>query len=112
MSRYKEKTCPTCGTVHKKQGPYCSRSCGNHRTFTKKERAHLSIKQSEHMMSPNGAEQRALSADLMKLEKKKQLNRDDADLQALKYEDLFVQPVVRELDDNQFIAGGDLWTDA
>ena len=63
-------------------------------------------------MSPNGAEQRALSADLMKLEKKKQLNRDDADLQALKYEDLFVQPIVRELDDNQFIAGGDLWTDA
>jgi hypothetical protein len=112
MSRYKEKSCPTCGTVHKKQGPYCSRSCGNHRTFTNKERAHLSKKSHEHMMSNNGAEQRALSADRMKFEKKKQLNRDDADLQSMSYEDQFVQPVVKVLDDNQFIAGGDLWTDA
>lgn len=63
-------------------------------------------------MSNDGAEQRALSADLMKLEKKKQLNRDDKDLQSLTYEELFVQPIVRDLPDNQFVAGGDLWTDA
>lgn len=112
MSRYKEKTCPTCGTVHKKQGPYCSRSCGNRRVHSKAHREHLAVKAREHMMSNDGAEQRGLSAARMKFEKKKQMNRDDLDLQSLQYEDTFVQPVVPRLPDNQFVAGGDLWTDA
>jgi uncharacterized Zn finger protein (UPF0148 family) len=31
---YKEKTCPACGTKHKKRGEFCSRSCGNKRNHT------------------------------------------------------------------------------
>jgi hypothetical protein len=41
----------------------------------------------------------------------KRHNKSDTDLQDLSYEDLFVEPVVRPLNNNQFIAGGDLWTD-
>lgn len=26
---YKEKQCPTCGTKHRKKGPYCSQGCAN-----------------------------------------------------------------------------------
>jgi endogenous inhibitor of DNA gyrase (YacG/DUF329 family) len=24
---YRQKQCPTCGTIHRRRGPYCSRSC-------------------------------------------------------------------------------------
>mgnify|MGYP003349988139 CR=1 FL=1 len=26
---YKEKTCPTCGTKHRKKGIFCSKTCSN-----------------------------------------------------------------------------------
>ena len=44
---YRKKTCPTCGTEHRKRGPYCSRSCGNHRTHTAEHKEHLSKKTKE-----------------------------------------------------------------
>ena len=47
-----------------------------------------------------------------KLATKKRLNKSDEDLQDLTYEDLFVEPVVRPLNGNQFVAGGDLWTES
>lgn len=32
------KSCPTCGLLHIKRGPYCSRSCGNSRTYTEEQK--------------------------------------------------------------------------
>lgn len=29
MGQYREKTCPTCGTKHRKKGPFCSKACSN-----------------------------------------------------------------------------------
>lgn len=46
------------------------------------------------------------------LARKKALNKDDEDLQELSYEDLFVQPVVRQVSEGQFIQDGDLWTES
>ncbi len=33
-----QKTCPSCSTIHSKRGPYCSRSCGNSRTYTEEQK--------------------------------------------------------------------------
>lgn len=40
---YKEKTCPTCGTTHRKRGPYCCQACAN------RDRPEYSPKVSENM---------------------------------------------------------------
>lgn len=59
---YKEKECPTCGTKHRKQGPYCSRSCGNIRTFTPEEKQHRSNKLHEYYDTPEGIATKHLNA--------------------------------------------------
>jgi hypothetical protein len=64
------------------------------------------------MNAPDKAEHRALAGDRLRHKQKQLVNKDDLDLQELSYEDLFVQPVVRQLPEGQFVAGGDLWTDA
>lgn len=48
---YKEKTCPTCQKVHKKRGPYCSRSCGNHRVWTEEQKKVFGEKKREWLLS-------------------------------------------------------------
>lgn len=113
MGRYKEKTCPTCSAVHRKQGLYCSRSCGNSRQHSAQHKEHLSKKQSAHMISPAAAEQVAYHTERIKLDAKKRLNKGDADLQDMTYDDLYVQPVTpKPIANNQFVEDGDLWTEA
>ena len=63
------------------------------------------------MNAPDKAEHRAHAADILRHKQKQLVNKDDEDLQELSYEDLFVEPVVRPLNGNQFVAGGDLWTE-
>jgi hypothetical protein len=111
MSRYREKTCPQCATVHHKRGPYCSRSCGNSRDHTEERKEHQRTVMTTVMNAPDKAEHRAHAGDILRHKQKQLVNKDDLDLQELSYEDLFVQPVVRTLPDGQFVAGGDLWTD-
>lgn len=43
------KNCGFCGKLHDKPGPYCSRSCGNHRNWTVEQRAVLSERQSTYL---------------------------------------------------------------
>jgi len=113
MGSYKEKNCPTCGTVHRKQGLYCSRSCGNSRHHSAKHKEHLSKKQSEHMTSPAAAEQVAYHTERIRLDAKKRLNKGDADLQEMTYEDVYVPPVTpKPIGFDQFVQDGDLWTEA
>ena len=56
------KTCPRCGTEHKKRGPYCSRSCGNVREHTEEDKAIRSQKLLEYHQTPEGAATREKSA--------------------------------------------------
>ena len=55
---YKKKQCPTCGTEHRKKGAYCSRSCGNHRTFDDAAKVKLSLAQQNFLQSEAGEEQK------------------------------------------------------
>ena len=112
MSRYKEKICPTCGTSHKKRGPFCSRSCGNSRTHTKSHLEVLSQKAKANHAAGIHQEHTENFVAVLKHARKKALNPQDTDLQELNYEDLLVPPVVKTLPDGKFVQDGDLWTDA
>ena len=112
MGQYRQKTCPKCGVTHRKKGDYCSRSCGNHRSFTPKARANLSSKLTNLWQTPEIAERRDHMSSHGKLYVKKMHKPDDEDLQAMTLDDFMIEPQVKELPDNQFVAGGDLWTEA
>lgn len=51
---YRLKKCPTCGTEHRKKGNYCSRSCGNKRTFSDEYRDKLSLGQAARALTDEG----------------------------------------------------------
>lgn len=112
MSRYKAKECPTCGTIHKKQGRFCSRSCGNSRVMTPADRKVRSDAMKRYLDAPEGLEKRESAKDALTLAQIKNKNTHDPDAAELTLDDLFLQPVVRLLPDGQFIQDGDLWTDA
>lgn len=111
MSRYKTKICPTCGTEHKKRGPYCSRSCGNSRSFTQQQRRELSTKLRDIAHHPDNADRKDQGKDSLIVAKIKAKNAHDPDAAELSLEDFFLQPVVRELPDGKFVQDGDLWTE-
>lgn len=112
LNQYREKTCPTCLTVHRKRGPYCCRSCGNARVHTDERKKEMSqqalarVASGEH----NETTDRFVAGGV--LARKKALNPQDTDLQELSYEDLFLQPVVRTLPEGKFVQDGDLWTES
>jgi len=110
--RYKTKSCPTCSKSHKKRGKFCSRSCGNSRTFTHKERLSRSEKLTAHLNSPEALDQRNAVAEQGKLSMAKIRNPDDADLQAMTLDDVYVPPLTLNLNVDQFVMDGDIWTDA
>jgi hypothetical protein len=88
--RYKTKICPTCGKEHKKRGPYCSRSCGNHRTFTDAQKAVLAVKLKEKVETDYDFREKAMAAI-----------KPDIPIPPLS------EPI---LGTNQFVQDGDLWT--
>jgi hypothetical protein len=63
------------------------------------------------MNSENALDARDQATKVITLERKKQTNRADEDLQSLTLDDFMVEPVVDDLDRGQFRAGGDLWTE-
>ena len=109
--RYKTKTCPTCNTIHKKRGLFCSRSCGNSRTFSQKERQLRSEKLTIHQNAPEQLDVRNHAAERIALVQKKNANPNDPDIQAMTVDDVYVPPLTLSTDHNQFVAGGDLWTE-
>ena len=111
MGSYKEKNCPTCGTAHRKQGLYCSRSCGNSRVHTHRSRKNLSEKITQHWQTAEASEQRDKLTHQGKLQMKKMKAKDDTDLQEMTLDDFMVEPQVDDLGTGQFRAGGDLWTE-
>lgn len=111
MGQYKEKNCPTCGTTHRKQGQYCSRSCGNSRVHTHKSRKNISEKITQHWQTAEAADQREKLSAQGKLQLKKIHNKSDEDLQEMTLDDFMVDPQIDDMPQGQFRAGGDLWTE-
>lgn len=93
--RYKEKTCPNCGVTHKKRGPYCSRSCGNHRVHTTERKEEIAQQKREWHATSDAAA--VVAHNFIS-----QGNNKTPDP---------VSPPVRlPIRDDQFVADGDLWT--
>ena len=91
---YKEKTCPKCLTVHNKRGPYCSRSCGNHRTWTKEQKTIFGEKKREYLYS---------DSDKAEVERW-QINAKEADEP--------LPPIMEKpMGLGQFVEDGDLWSE-
>ena len=104
---YKEKTCPTCNTPHKKRGPYCSRSCGNHRVHSDEHKQHLSNKMKEHMngSSDNAEKQRWIVSELARYNRHA---KQDPSMREKTLEDYNIIPE-RPLEGGSFVEGGDIW---
>ena len=88
---YREKECPTCGTKHRKRGPYCSRSCGNRRKWTKEQKEVFSEKKKEYLYTTDKGEVERWQV-------------------TAKEEDEPIAPRQRrELEFGKFVEDGDLW---
>ena len=93
---YKEKTCPACGTKHKKRGEFCSRSCGNKRSHTAESKKAISdAKKHWHATSE-------VAAVVAHNYTSKRINGEP---------DPIAPPVRVPLENNQFVADGCVWTD-
>lgn len=85
---YREKVCPTCGTKHRKKGPFCSKVCSN-----KGRDEEYKAKMREKMLYTDEGQLRSWN-----------LNWDDTD-----------EPVAPPMNEgpslrrNQFVAGGSVW---
>jgi predicted nucleic acid-binding Zn ribbon protein len=89
---YPEKNCPTCGVLFAKQGKFCSRECGNVRTFTATQRAKQSnVMQQKMIDDPEYKQARVATI------------QPDIPIPPQKESPIGL---------NQFISDGDLWTEA
>lgn len=94
---YKEKTCPTCGTVHTKRGPYCSRSCGNKKKHSPEAKEKIAeAKREWHRTSETAA-----------------VVAHNFTSQRINAPDEPIAPITRTdtLGNNQFVQDGDIWTE-
>lgn len=89
---YREKECPHCGKKHRKRGPYCSRSCGNHRTWTKEQKDVFAEKKRDYLYSTDKGEVERWQ------------------ISPAKTDELPSVPDENPMEGNQFVADGDLWT--
>lgn len=88
---YREKECPTCGVKHRKRGPYCSRSCGNRRKWTKEQKEVFGKKKREYLYNTDKGE-----VERWQLHAKE--------------EDEPIPPIQRqEPEFGQFVEDGDIW---
>jgi predicted nucleic acid-binding Zn ribbon protein len=91
VRKYPEKNCLTCGKLFRQQGKYCSRACGNIRTFTPTQRA----KQSNVMRQKMIDDPEFKQAQVARIQP-----------------DIPIPPMTESpLGLDQFLADGDLWTE-
>jgi hypothetical protein len=98
VKKYREKVCPQCGIKHNKRGPYCSRSCGNKKKHTEETKQLLSKRQTEWLTSGTDKAEVAKHNYLSK--------RENGDPDP-------IAPITRRdnLENNQFVQDGDIWTE-
>ena len=97
---YKEKTCENCGKKHTKRGRFCSRECSTvasrGRKWTKEQKEAVSVGLSKWHKTSDTAEVAA---------------HNFISQGRNKTPDPIAPPVRPPLADNQFVAGGDVWTE-
>ncbi len=97
---YKEKTCENCGKTHTKRGRFCSRECSivasRGRTWTKEQKSAVS----------DGLKQWHATSETAEVAAHNFISQGKH-----KTPDPVAPPVRAPIADNQFIAGGDLWTE-
>lgn len=104
------KTCPKCGTTHKKRGPFCGYSCANAREQTPEIRKAKSEKLKAYHQSPEGLATASMSRDFMRAINRERAN-DRAGEYTLKDEDWMLDIPVQYDDDNgdTYSDGNDIW---
>lgn len=106
------KTCPKCGTEHKKPGTFCSRACANSREWTEKHKQVFSEKQKDYMARDESEAHRAKkSIQTRMLHKTGQMGRG---LATARLEDVMTDPddyflVPPRDESNGFVEDGDFW---
>ena len=106
---YRAKTCPYCGTEHKKRGPFCSKSCSNrNRTLTDTTKAKISHSQSAKHATPERKDSNWHVMTRGQLEKKARESMLPEE-QMTNPEDIYLPPMTSDQPDGTFVAGGDLW---
>jgi uncharacterized Zn finger protein (UPF0148 family) len=106
------KTCPKCGTLHKKPGTYCCRACANSRQWTEEHKKVFSEKQKEYMATEESEGHRyKKSIQTTMLHKTGQMGRG---LATERIEDVMTDPddyfLVPPRDESErFVEGGDVW---
>ena len=97
---YKEKTCEHCGTKHTKRGRFCSRECSTEaskgRKWTTEQKAAVS----------DGLKQWHATSETAEIAAHNFISQGKN-----KIPDPVAPPVRAPIESNQFIAGGDLWTE-
>lgn len=106
------KTCPKCGTEHKKRGAFCSRPCANSRQWTEEQKQVFSQKQKEYMAKDESEGHRyKKSIQTTMLHKTGQMGRG---LATERIEDVMTDPddyflVPPSQDADHFVEDGDYW---
>jgi hypothetical protein len=88
---YPPKICPTCSVTFSKQGKFCSRACGNARTFTTTDKAKMSNKIRQKIIDDPEYKEK-ITAHI----------RPDVPIPPMTESPIGL---------NQFLADGDLWTE-
>lgn len=107
---YRQKTCPICSKIHNKRGEYCSKSCSNKaRVVTPETKQKHSLNQQKYMNSVAAEEQKWKSRHGVAKYNESKKNPELAAERTL--EDDMLMPSKYNLDNNQFISDGDIWTE-
>ena len=107
---YREKQCQYCGTLHKKRGPFCSKTCSNkNRKHSDETKAKMSQSQTIAQSKPENLEKtwyarEKAMATQRAIEKKIDLSEVETDPN-----NFYLPPMTDDTPDGAFRAGGDLW---
>lgn len=89
------KTCAACGVKHNKAGRFCSHKCANVRVVSEDQKIRVAIKRREQMLEDTDKAEEARWS----INRHKGIALD------------FPDPNKVDIGVNQFVAGGDVWTE-
>jgi hypothetical protein len=103
-----EKICPTCQTPHQKRGEFCSRSCGNSRTWTEETKEKFSKARTAYFQQDNDQVEyhKWQAAQSLKIANAQKAGED---LEEISTEEFYMMPEITDHDDREFIEDGTIW---
>lgn len=106
---YREKQCQYCTKKHKLRGPFCSKTCSNkNRRHTDETKLKMSQSQSLAQSTPESMER---NIELVEKGRLALIQRRSGEQIETNPDNLYLPPMKPNLNDNQFVSGGDLWTE-